>query len=704
MPKIPTYEQQVSTNAAPANTRMPTNRTASSTGAGLVNLSEGMGRLAQGLERQGQVDFALEKDRIETEGRVWAANASSKADLDMTGFLNESSLAAPDGAPGFTPSFLDNYDKYTSDALKNAPSQFARAALQDHMTQSRVAFGRAAMNYESDERARYTGQQIDDGVGMSATIVNSNPATFTREMGKWASTIGAANVPAEAKQKLRDLARGQLVNAAVLAWINQDPTAAQKDLKAAMADPYQSITASGADGMAYDIPVHLGTLEERLRWSEYAEREADKLVEKTQINLRYEIQNMEAGARIGVLPEGPVRTRADFATFKDPATADYEFARYTTARETALAVSSLSGKSSADLLGVIQAKPDAGDPNLAVTVNNQEIRARAAADIINQRNTDPVAYAMQSGDFGLQPLNPGDPAAFSEELKRRAAALPVMAEKYGTASVMAKPEAEALGRQLGMLPAIQKVEQLEAMKTSLSDLAVYNSVLNAIAPGSPVTAAVGHIAAAGFRDNAMVIATGEDLLNPKDGSGRGKFPMPTESLLRSAWMSQVGDAYRGYPDAEDTAYQSYRAYYAAVAAKRGGVDTAGVDSDISDEAISAATGGVMQWNVDFWGNDTPSEMRGSSIVLPYGMLEDVFMDSVTLGWNNKRGDFGLPSTDVTDVGMLNTGADGEYLILSGTSYMATKNGGGVLASVKGGAASFEEVTAQEASQIMSGRR
>lgn len=673
MARIPVYNQQLTPSSAPANTRV----VADQSGRGMQRIGDGVGDLARGLERRQQVNSQLERERIETEGRVWAANAASKADLDMAGSLEAATRSAKPGAAGFTPGFLKEYDKYAGEATKDAPSQFARDLLQAHLVQSREAFGRAAIAFEAEESTRHTGQLIDDGVGMSAKIVNSNPATFDREMGKWASTIGGAAIDEASKQKLRDLARGQLVNAAVVSWIDQSPVDALKALKAS---GDKAISWTDASGQSYQVPVQMGTLEERLKWSEYAERKVDKLRQDSQITLRYEIQNAEAMARVGVVPEGPARTRAEFGlAYTDPKTADYEYARYTTARQTAMAVASLSGKSTADLLSVIQARPDASDPNLAVTVNNQQIQAQAAAEIIRGRQADPVAYAIQSGDFGFAPLNPQDPAAFSEELKRRSAALPVMAEKYGTVSMLAKTEAEGLGKQLSALPADAKVEQLESIRTAIADDEVYASVLAAMRPDSPVTALVGNIAAVGSRENARTIALGEDLLNPKDAGGKGKFPMPVESQLRAAWVSSVGDAYRGYPEAEETAYQAYKAFYAATAAGRGLNDpAAGVDTSIADEAVAASTGGVMRWETDWFGNDTPS----ASIVLPYGMGEDVFRDRITAEWGRVREDLGYPGTDIGDIGLYNTGSNGEYMVMSGSSWLPDKDGKPVMLRVK----------------------
>ncbi len=683
MPRIPIYEQQLVPNVNPGASRV----SAGAAGRGLQAVGQGLSELAGVQERREQVDFVLERNRIETEGRVWAAKAASQADLDMAKFLQQRQQEAQPGAPEFTPTFLKSYDEYSDGALKNAPSQFARSILQAHMQQSREAYGKSAMTWEAGERTRYTGQQIDDGVQMSATMVNANPAVFDREMGKWSSTIQGSAIPEAAKEKLRDLSRKMLVNAAVLSWIDRDPKAAHETFNNIKKTGDASPDVKGTEnGETYSVPVKLGTLDERLRWADYAERRMNEKRQEMGVALRYEIQNAEAMARTGVVPTGPARTRDDFmAAFSNPQVAEHEFARYNTARQTAIAVSSLQGRSTADLLAVIQRKPSSKDPNFAVTAANMQIQAQAAAEIVRERASDPVAYAIQHGGFGLRPLDPQKPDAFADELKRRTAALPGMAESYGIARVLSKQEAAAMAQQLELLPADRKVEQLELIRRSIGDDMVYSAVLNSMRPDSPVTALVGSISAAGNRDGARLIALGEDLLNPTkggrktDGTGAGsRFPMPQEALLRQAWIDGVRDSYRGYPDAEATAYQAFKAYYAAVAAQKGLNDPkAAPDDRIVSDAIKASTGGVMRWKTDWFGNDTP----GANIVLPYGMASDVFRDRVSAEWLRMRGDLGYSKTGVGDIGLYNTGANGEYMVMSGTSWLPDKDGRPVILKI-----------------------
>lgn len=693
MARIPIYQQQVTPRAVDMPTSARGARIMPEMGNGLQSIAEGLNSIGNAVQAYDEGTFRLNQQRMaafqektENEGRIWAAKSTSEADLTMAEHLQKRQLAAPPGGSGFTPSFLKDFDEYAEKAVANAPSEYAKGLMQAHLARTREAYGKAALMWENQESQRYQGQQIDEGLQNSAKIVNSNPAWFDREMGKWRSTIQASTVNQEAKAKLNEIARKMLVNSSVVAWVDRNPTQALAILNDIQkgGDPASDVTWQDGN-TSYTVPVKMGTLEERLRWTEYAQRKVDSMRQDAGVSLRYEIQNAEAMASAGVAPTGPERTREEFAlAFKDPQVAEHEYARYTTARQTAAATASLSGRTTTELLAVIQSKPDASDPQFAVKAANQRIQAAAAANIVQARQDDPVAYAMQTGDWKLQPLNVQDTGKFSEELKRRAAALPGMAEKYGRGSMLSKPEATALAQTLGALPADQRVERLKAVRTSVSDVSVYNSVMAAIAKDAPLTALTGAVAGAGFERNARLIAHGADLLKSESGS---KLLMPRETDLLTFWRGQSGNAYRNHPDYERNAFDAFKAAYASLASGNRNIDpTSGVNEDIGKQAFTAATGGVMKWKTDLLGNSTPS----AHIVLPYGMPEDAFKDRIAAEWLRVRGEVGYPKTDVTDIGLENTGENGAYYVISGTGRAPNpKTGGPIILRITGPAPSRE---------------
>lgn len=147
--------------------------------------------------------------------------------------------------------------------------------------------------------------------------------------------------------------------------------------------------------------------------------------------------------------------------------------------------------------------------------------------------------------------------------------------------------------------------------------------------------------------------------------------------MRQAWVDAVGEAYRGYPDAEATAYQGFKAYYAAMAAQKGLNDPKASPNDrIVKDAINASTGGVMRWKTS-WGSSTPN----ANLVLPYGMPADEFRDKVSAEWLRLRDGLGYSKTGVGDIGLYNTGANGEYMVMSGTSWLPGPDGRPVILTI-----------------------
>lgn len=212
MPRIPVYEQQV----VPSQAYNPGRASYEGQGQGLQALGEGVLQVAGALQER-------KLAREEQDGRLWASKAASQADLDTFQFMQELQSSAPPGAGDFVPSYLKRFDEYAAGAVKNAPNEYAKRALQAHLAQTREVYGRQAIMWQAGESTRYRGQQIDEGVDLSAKLVQQQPDLAERELGKWGSTIEALDIPAEAKAKLRDQARKKVAFNAVQGRIDADP-------------------------------------------------------------------------------------------------------------------------------------------------------------------------------------------------------------------------------------------------------------------------------------------------------------------------------------------------------------------------------------------------------------------------------------------------------------------------------------------------
>lgn len=247
MPRIPVYEQQI---VPSQGLGIPSSQAgaAQAVGRAVESIGEGIGRLRAGMEK-----------REETAGVLWAAKAASEADLAQMEYFNTKKAQAQPGAAGFSEQYLAEFDDFAEKALQNAPNQYGRARLQAHLAQSREMYARNAMAWEAGERARYQGQQIDEGVGVSAKIVMANPELADRELGKWLSTIDSLELEPEARANLREIARKQLAWYSVIGEIDKDPDAW-------MISPPSSGSWSRL------------TIDEQLKAQEYARRKSESAV------------------------------------------------------------------------------------------------------------------------------------------------------------------------------------------------------------------------------------------------------------------------------------------------------------------------------------------------------------------------------------------------------------------------------------------
>lgn len=323
-----------------------------------------------------------------------------------------------------------------------------------------------------------------------------------------------------------------------------------------------------------------------------------------------------------------------------------------------------------------QAKPTPGD-GFAEKQRNYEILTKAIDQVQQARQKDPVAYAMATGAYGIQPFkNTNDLPGMARQLAIRASAAQRMAADYGTQpALLTEGEQRALGSAIKAAPVEQQKTYLATMYQGIGDMTLFKRTMQTIAPDNPTVAVAGIYQAKGLRstagqDVADLILRGQAILTPNTkedgkahlGSGKALLPMPEEKLLLSEWNSATGDAFKGKEQAADLFQQTARAIYAARSAEEG--DYSGViNTKRWRSAINLATGGIAEHN-------------GSQIVMPYGMALDTFRDQLKARTETLAKDGNAVAATARDLQRLpleNVG-DGRYLFRRGTGYVVTRNG------------------------------
>lgn len=331
------------------------------------------------------------------------------------------------------------------------------------------------------------------------------------------------------------------------------------------------------------------------------------------------------------------------------------------------------------------AKPTPGD-GFAARQHNYEVLTKAVEQVQQARQDDPVGYAIQTGSYGIKPIQRfDDTKGLTQELARRAAAAPQMATDYGTpAKLLTNVEAKVLSSTIKALPVEQQKVHLAALYQGVGDMGLFKQTMQGLAPDNPTLAVAGIYQARGLRttenrDVADLILRGQAILTPnkkEDGSGhmggQSLIKMPEEKLLLSYWNSETDDAFKGKEQAADLFLQTSRAIYAARSAEEG--DYSGVlNSKRWKSAISLATGGIQSHN-------------GSSIVMPYGMAYDKFQNALQAQAEQivkAGGALNTTPREMLRLPLENVG-DGRYLFRRGTGYLVGKDGRPVVVDLSGG--------------------
>jgi hypothetical protein len=346
-------------------------------------------------------------------------------------------------------------------------------------------------------------------------------------------------------------------------------------------------------------------------------------------------------------------------------------------------------------------KPDPNKPGYDLANKRYETVLKAIGQVSQQRNQDPVAYAISNGIGGAKPIDFQDQKAFISELNKRQGIASTMQSTYGTQyAILSKDEASLLQKSFDGMTTNQKTGYLSSIYSALNSPGAYRSVMGQVASDSPVTAMAGVILSKQSsvvmshmfsddvyqaKDVAGLILEGEALINPtksaknEDGKGR-HFPMPKEQDIRDQFNSVVGRAFSGDPRGADFAYQAVKSYYAGRASREGDI-SGNTNSGILKESINAVIGGV-------------SDINGKGeVVRPWGMSETLFRNAVKTAFDSAIKANNYTGTQFDNYGIygLQSAGDSKYLLRTGTGTLTDRQGNPIVIDLYGDNRSINQI-------------
>lgn len=322
-------------------------------------------------------------------------------------------------------------------------------------------------------------------------------------------------------------------------------------------------------------------------------------------------------------------------------------------------------------------------------------RLKSAVDANVKLMTEvPLAFnANRTGQevapLDLPALLSGDEATRAQ-LQDRLATLGAMRKQYGNQVPMRAllpQEAQALTQALDTSSPKDQSELFGSLYNSMGDARAYQSVMQQIAPDSPVKAIAGMLAAkqaqltttthwfrpdeiANSGDVSATMLQGQAMLDPSkaqkaaDGSPKLNLYLPAgaEPSLLTNFQSQVGSAFASRPAAAENAFQAVKAYYVGRAAQTGrlAANASDVDTGLLKEAITASLGTVANYNGQ------------GQVLAPWGMSESDFGDRAHEAFVTEARARGIdPNTAAglsQNIGLRNAG-DGSYYVTQGRNFL-----------------------------------
>lgn len=656
---------------------------------GLGRIQSGLGQTAEAIARGAVAAGQLvERRNLEIEKRredEAAIDASAKSiELTSRWMQEEQALQqeaeAADDFETYADTAQERYNALVSEYLPNLKSDKARDWFTQRSGLQGLEVQNRSMQYQARSSVAKTVRVATQGADEARRVVLSDPAQYA-PMASSLDLIADRITDADAREKFRGQQKALLAQDAATTAIDKNPYVMRKALDKKKGETgYAFLDALDPDSIG---PLK-NEADRRIRELE-AQRKAREA--EARERLTQTIKDQEALLVSGYAVKNPL-TRAQF---KAAGLDDKAYAEYQESFRIGAVAASFAGMSPDQINLVLKSeKPAPDQEGFANRAARYNVLQKSAAQIIKDRNNDPIQFAETRGLMPVGQLDPVNPDAFAAELQNRANIGRTMRKEYGAPTALLKTgEAEAFSNMLGNMTPVQKTDFLKQISRSL-DRDSYTAVMRQLAEGVPVTALAGRMM---FNDGSILlreggifsseetilvasvaskILKGEELLNPseetKKAIGKASYPMPTETLLRPAWNAVVGDAYRGDVQSELVSYEAFRAYYAAEMAERGD-NTGRYDAAVAKRAARAVSGGVTDWN-------------GSKIILPFGMPADTTLTILRSQFDKYRGVASIPKDAELDDYELMTIGDGKYAVLQGTTPLVDNNGRFVVVQAK----------------------
>lgn len=240
------------------------------------------------------------------------------------------------------------------------------------------------------------------------------------------------------------------------------------------------------------------------------------------------------------------------------------------------------------------------------------------------RTSDPITYSAITNGTQIEPISlagiatPEGQQQLLGQLGERFLVAASVRRKDGptvTPSPWTEAERSMLQAAAKSIDDSTKLQIFGVIGAATQDKAEYAAAIQPFVGNDKLADTAGRAAFQGYKlpDGSSLAQT---LMEGRKILADESKPMPDEAMLRNAWDKEVGFSMPAGSDQRERGFLAYKATYAALSERTSTkFNGATVDSNISKQAIQAATGGITNW-------------AGEKVVMPYGMTDNDFATSI----------------------------------------------------------------------------
>lgn len=181
---------------------------------------EAISRLGAGVSQIGDAARRLQEE----DDRAWVSKAASDDQLKWMTRLDDLKNAAQPGAPGFTPTVLNEFDQYSQEAIQNAPPS-AKRFYQAQMGQLREYLVRNSVPWQAQQHRAHNVDQYEQGLNSDLATISRDPSVFQDRLASRLAILNSSSLPPDVRSDMDRKTRESMSLAAETADMQRDPTA-----------------------------------------------------------------------------------------------------------------------------------------------------------------------------------------------------------------------------------------------------------------------------------------------------------------------------------------------------------------------------------------------------------------------------------------------------------------------------------------------